>query len=139
MHFVMSYSGGKDSALALWRLKCQGHQPVALLATYNPEQERSWFHGIPLAILEETAAAMSLPLLPCPCPPADYNASFERALARPRPWGPRPAPSGTSTSPIIGSGTRSAAPPPGFPACCPCGGRGGRPWPGKGWRRASAR
>ena len=82
MHFVMSYSGGKDSALALWRLKCQGHQPVALLATYNPEQERSWFHGIPLAILEETAAAMSLPLLPCPCPPADYNASFERALAR---------------------------------------------------------
>lgn len=25
---------------------------------------------------------MSLPLLPCPCPPADYNASFERALAR---------------------------------------------------------
>lgn len=48
MHFVMSYSGGKDSALALWRLKCQGHQPVALLATYNPEQERSWFHGIPL-------------------------------------------------------------------------------------------
>lgn len=70
MHFVMSYSGGKDSALALWRLKCQGHQPVALLATYNPEQERSWFHGIPLAILEETAAAMSLPLLPCPCPPA---------------------------------------------------------------------
>lgn len=43
MHFVMSYSGGKDSALALWRLKCQGHQPVALLATYNPEQERSWF------------------------------------------------------------------------------------------------
>ena len=82
MHFVMSYSGGKDSALALWRLKCQGHQPVALLATYNPEQERSWFHGIPLAILEETAAAMSLPLLPCPCPPADYNASFGRALAR---------------------------------------------------------
>jgi len=46
MNFAMSYSGGKDSALALYRMIKQGHKPIALITTVNKEQNRSWFHGI---------------------------------------------------------------------------------------------
>lgn len=33
MKFVCSYSGGKDSALALYRAIQAGHEPIALLVT----------------------------------------------------------------------------------------------------------
>ena len=52
MKFVMSYSGGKDSALALYRMLEEGHIPAALLTTVNRERERSWFHGLPEALQE---------------------------------------------------------------------------------------
>ncbi len=56
MKFVMSYSGGKDSALALYRMLEEGHIPAALLTTVNRERERSWFHGLPEALLQAVAA-----------------------------------------------------------------------------------
>ncbi len=80
MKFVLSYSGGKDSMLALYRLVSQGHQPVALLTTVNPEQNRSWFHGIPVALLEAAAHSVKIPLLLCPCAGEAYGPSIEAGL-----------------------------------------------------------
>ena len=45
MKFVMSYSCGKDSTLALYKLIEAGNEPVGLLVMVNEELDRSWFHG----------------------------------------------------------------------------------------------
>ena len=52
MNFVLSYSCGKDSTLALYRLIKEGHNPVGLIVTVNKDENKSWFHGIPNEILE---------------------------------------------------------------------------------------
>lgn len=60
--FVMSYSGGKDCALALYRMIRRGCQPAALLTTYRAALGCSWFHGLKPDILERVAEAMAIPL-----------------------------------------------------------------------------
>lgn len=42
MKFVMSYSCGKDSTLALHDMMAQGHEPVALITMFNEEAGRSF-------------------------------------------------------------------------------------------------
>ncbi|MEG1457649.1 MAG: ATP-binding protein, partial [Bacilli bacterium] len=49
--FIMSYSCGKDSTLALYRMVQNGHIPVVLLVTVDKNAGRSWFHGVPQNLL----------------------------------------------------------------------------------------
>ena len=46
MKFVLSYSCGKDSTLALHKMLEEGHEPVGLLVMVNQEAGRSWCHGV---------------------------------------------------------------------------------------------
>ena len=79
--FIVSYSGGKDSALALHRVIKEGHLPIALLITYNPDAGRSWFHGIPPTLLDDVADALNIPVHKIACGGGDdYNAKFIAAL-----------------------------------------------------------
>ena len=79
--FIVSYSGGKDSALALHRIIKEGHIPIALLITYNPDAGRSWFHGIPPTLLDDVADALNIPVHKIACGGGDdYNAKFIAAL-----------------------------------------------------------
>ena len=87
MDFVMSYSGGKDSALVLHKLIAEGHRPVALIINSDPEQQRSWFHGIPNRLFEAVAVSLGVPLIICDCTPDDYNEAFERGLAQAKTMG----------------------------------------------------
>jgi len=82
MNFVMSYSGGKDSALALYRMVSDGHTPIALITTINIEQKRSWFHGIQRELLEAVAKSVGLPLIACECIPSEYEKAYECGLAK---------------------------------------------------------
>lgn len=82
MRFALSYSGGKDSALSLYKLVQQGHTPVALITTINSEQQRSWFHGIPQQLLQDVADSMQIPLIVCDSTPKDYTESLEAALGK---------------------------------------------------------
>ena len=61
--FCLSYSSGKDCLLAMDRLIQAGNQPVALVTTLSDEINRSWFHGIPISVLEAAAEALDLPLV----------------------------------------------------------------------------
>ena len=61
--FCLSYSSGKDCLLAMDRLVQAGNQPVALVTTLSDEINRSWFHGIPISVLEAAAEALDLPLV----------------------------------------------------------------------------
>ncbi|GHV50865.1 ATP-binding protein [Deltaproteobacteria bacterium] len=88
--FTASYSGGKDSALALYRAVKNGHKPTSLLTTYNEEAGRSWVHGVPAEVLDNVAELMGIPLeLVKTGERDDYARDFEAALARLRDRGTR--------------------------------------------------
>ncbi|GAB6876409.1 Dph6-related ATP pyrophosphatase [Thermaerobacter litoralis] len=82
---VLSWSGGKDSALALARLAADPAVRVAgLLATANETNGRISIHGVRQALVEAQARSLGLPLwwvpLPDPCTNAEYEARMARAL-----------------------------------------------------------
>ena len=77
---AVSYSFGKDSALALHRAKQMGHEPMALVATVNEAEKRSWFHGVPEDLMRAAADSLSVPLLLCRCRPEAYQEAFEAGL-----------------------------------------------------------
>lgn len=80
MKFVASYSGGKDSALALHRMIRAGNEPIGLLTTCDEARDRSWFHHIPSAVLEKIALALGIPLTLVHTEGENYARDFERAL-----------------------------------------------------------
>lgn len=82
MKFVCSYSGGKDSTLALYRAIKAGHEPVALIMTCDKENERSWFHNIPYAMLQDAAEALNIPLMRVETAGERYAGDFEQALLK---------------------------------------------------------
>ena len=59
---LVSWSGGKDSCLALWRARCAGI-PIRLLITAMDEAgAKSRSHGVPPALLKAQAASIGAPL-----------------------------------------------------------------------------
>lgn len=84
MKFVISYSFGKDSALAFYRMLQSGHQPVALLTAYNAELGRNWFHGIQPDLMDAVKKSLGLPLILCDCTSSGYNKGFEAGLVEAR-------------------------------------------------------
>jgi uncharacterized protein (TIGR00290 family) len=60
---VLSWSGGKDSAMALYELRRSGeYDVVSLLTTVASEYNRVSHHGVRASLLEAQAAAIGLPL-----------------------------------------------------------------------------
>lgn len=80
--FVASYSGGKDSILAIHRAIRQGMEPVGLIITYNTELDRSWFHGVPEDILDEVAQSLDIPITLIKTTGEKYADHFKEELKR---------------------------------------------------------
>ena len=60
---VMSWSGGKDSALALHELRMSGeYEVVALMTSISEEYHRISHHGVREELLERQAEAIGIPL-----------------------------------------------------------------------------
>ncbi|HLY85287.1 MAG TPA: hypothetical protein VKO84_02065 [Gaiellaceae bacterium] len=79
---VLSWSGGKDSALALQALREEaGTPPVALLTTLTEEYERVSMHGVRRSLLRRQAEATGLPLVEVEIPPDCSNEVYEARLA----------------------------------------------------------
>ena len=78
--FVASYSGGKDSILAIYRAIKLGMKPVSLIITFNIDLERSWFHGIPSDLLDEVSASLDIPIKLIKTFGKDYAVNFEEEL-----------------------------------------------------------
>ncbi len=84
---LLSWSGGKDSCLALWELCCAGERRVAaLLTTVTRDYGRISMHGVRCELLQRQAASLGLPLqevqISKGADNAEYEAGFGRALAR---------------------------------------------------------
>jgi uncharacterized protein (TIGR00290 family) len=88
---VMSWSGGKDSAMALYELGRTGeYDIVALLTSVSEEYRRISHHGVREALLEQQADAIGIPLdkvyLPStdshPCTNDTYEQIMRDVMAR---------------------------------------------------------
>ena len=84
MKTILSFSGGKDSVLALHRLAAAGNAPSELLVMYNREAGRSGFHGIEEPLLREISASLGIPLRICPCGGEEYHLAMRGELERAR-------------------------------------------------------
>ena len=82
MKFVTSYSGGKDSVLALHRMIDSGNTPVALLATVNKDVGVSWFHGVDVAVLRAAAESLGMALTLAESVGNDYEAVLTESLRK---------------------------------------------------------
>lgn len=82
MKFVVSYSGGKDSVLALHKMLESGHIPVGLLVMVNRDLQRSWFHGIDLDLLQKISDSLKIPLILCESAGENYHIKLEEGLKK---------------------------------------------------------
>jgi uncharacterized protein (TIGR00290 family) len=91
---VLSWSGGKDSALALQALRADNaFDVVGLLTSVTRGYDRISIHGVRRALLDAQAAATDLPLHTIELEPAcsndAYEAAFHAGLARVRSTHPK--------------------------------------------------
>jgi uncharacterized protein (TIGR00290 family) len=75
-----SWSGGKDSALALHEAAAAGAEPRLLISMMVESGERSRSHGLSRELLEAQAAAMGLPILFGAATWSGYEPEFRRAV-----------------------------------------------------------
>ena len=84
---ALSWSGGKDSALALWALRQEGVEPASLLTTLTEDYDRISMHGVRGELLRAQAAATGVELveigIPAACPNEVYEQRMAAALASP--------------------------------------------------------
>lgn len=79
---ALSWSGGKDSALALWALREeQGLAPDALITTVTDVYDRISMHGVRRELLRRQAQALGVPLVEVGIPPECVNEVYERRMA----------------------------------------------------------
>lgn len=80
---ILSWSGGKDSAMALYELKRAAHwDVVALLTTITEDYDRISMHGVRRTLLEQQAAALELPLVPVLISKRSSNEEYETKMRR---------------------------------------------------------
>lgn len=84
---LLSWSGGKDCALALHTLRRDGIEPRALLTTVTEPAGRVSHHDTSAALLRRQAEATGIELIPVafpdPCPNEEYGRRMLAALTAP--------------------------------------------------------
>jgi uncharacterized protein (TIGR00290 family) len=78
---ALAWSGGKDSALALWELRRAGAAPAALMTTVTDDYGRISMHGVRRALLRRQAEATGLPLVEVGIPAGCTNDVYEARMA----------------------------------------------------------
>jgi uncharacterized protein (TIGR00290 family) len=80
--YALSWSGGKDSALALHTLTVDGGPPPsALVTTLTTDHGRVSMHDVRLELLRRQADALGIELVEVPIPAAASNEAYEHAFA----------------------------------------------------------
>ncbi len=77
---ALSFSGGKDSMLALDRAIRRGWPVNYLLTLYDAASQRVRFHGVRQALIQAQADALGIPLLAHPTHPETFAQVFLDAL-----------------------------------------------------------
>ena len=79
---LFTWSGGKDSTMALYELKkAQCHNILALLTTTTEDYERISMHGVRNALLEKQAKSLGIPLEKISIAKEASNEEYEKKLS----------------------------------------------------------
>jgi uncharacterized protein (TIGR00290 family) len=78
---ALSWSGGKDSAIALWALRRTQCEPEALITTVTETYDRISMHGVRRELLARQADALAIPLVEVTIPPACSDDVYEQRMA----------------------------------------------------------
>jgi uncharacterized protein (TIGR00290 family) len=81
MSTVLSWSGGKDSSLALWVMREEGVEPTALFTTFTEDYDRVSMHAVRRDLLRAQAEAVGVPLVEVGIPAACVNEVYEERMA----------------------------------------------------------
>lgn len=79
--FIASFSGGKDSALALYKAMMVG-EAVGLIVMLEEEGKRSRSHGMPPELIHAQARSIGLPIYTAAASWRDYEKVFIRLLEK---------------------------------------------------------
>ena len=87
MKSVLSWSGGKECAMALYAMReVASTQISALLTTVSEENDRVSMHGVRRALIEKQAESLGIPLIiiaiPKECPQVRYSAIMEKEMEK---------------------------------------------------------
>jgi len=82
MKYALSFSGGKDSMLALDRAVRDGLDVARLFTIYEGSSDRVRFHGVAPSLVQAQARALNIPLLLDHTHPDTYEAALTRVLDR---------------------------------------------------------
>jgi uncharacterized protein (TIGR00290 family) len=77
---LVSWSGGKDSAVALHELQRDGREIAGLMTMVAGDADRVSVHGVPCDLVRRQAAALGLPLLEVVLPSRPSNVEYEAAI-----------------------------------------------------------
>jgi uncharacterized protein (TIGR00290 family) len=78
---ILSWSGGKDSALAFMELSRDPRYRIgSLLTTITAGYDRVSMHGVRVSLLEEQASSLDLPLIKVTIPQGSSNEQYESAM-----------------------------------------------------------
>lgn len=79
---LFSWSGGKDSAVALYEVQKTGeYEIVSLLTTVTQDYDRISMHGVRRVLLEEQARALDIPLHQIWISPKTSNEEYESKMS----------------------------------------------------------
>lgn len=79
-NFVMLFSGGKDSMMALHKCIKDGHTPLALIMMVKDNGQESWFHNIDKSIIKDIEKQLSIPIVLCNTEPKTYGDNMKKVL-----------------------------------------------------------
>jgi uncharacterized protein (TIGR00290 family) len=82
MRYALSFSGGKDSTLALDRARRDGLDVACLFNIFEGVSGRVRFHGTRAPLIAAQATSLGIPLLQESTHPNDYETVFLRVLDR---------------------------------------------------------
>lgn len=84
---LVGWSGGKDSAIALYEIqRSRKYEIVSLLTTITEDYDRVSMHGVPRILVEQQAGSLGLPLeevfIPRSCSDEEYASKMRETLTK---------------------------------------------------------
>ena len=78
--FVMFYTGGKNSILALYRMIEKGYEPLELLVMLEEGKEANWFNKVNEDLISKASFSLNVNICLVETSIEDYNELFEEQL-----------------------------------------------------------
>lgn len=78
--YIISYSTGKDSVLALYRAIKSKKDVIGLLVIAHDDNNTCWFHETPLSLIESISKSLEIPLILVKASGENYEKDFENGL-----------------------------------------------------------